>query len=90
MLPRVATTGSRNSSECPLTTFRAAGNFHRPVAKIRFRCYVRLRQGSDQNPKSHGVAPDGGAVLGKKTIDTSREWTRGARPDGWEETRAAR
>ena len=73
MLPRVATPRSSIVLNGPLTTFRAAGNFTGRPQKSGSGCYARLRQGSDQNPKSHGVAPDGGAVLGRKMIDPSRE-----------------
>ena len=36
----------------------------------------------EHNPKSHGVAPDGDGVLGKKMIDSIREWISSSRPNG--------
>ena len=61
-----------------MTTVVAASNFHCSPGTAQ-------RQGSDQNPKPHRVAPDAAVVLGKKMIDSIREWISGGRLDGREQ-----
>ena len=78
MLPRLVTPAPGGLAGSP-TTFNGPDNFHH--RKLNLLLLLPLCE-IGHNPKSRGVAPDGAGVLGKKMIDSIREWISGGWPDG--------